>query len=129
MDRENIPDEVSRFILLAVPSVPYLEAMLLLRREQEQPWSHKQLAARIYVNEKLAQSILSGLNDQGIVALTDQELQLYEFRPATEELAETITRLADVYSRNLIGVTNLIHSRTSKKAMQFADAFIWRKDI
>lgn len=129
MDRENIPDDVSRFILLAVPSVPYLEAMLLLRREQAQPWSYKELAARIYVNEKLAQSILSGLNEQGIVALTDQELQLYEFRPATDELAETIARVADVYSRNLIGVTNLIHSKTSKKAMQFADAFIWRKDI
>lgn len=129
MDRDDIPDDVSRFILLAVPSVPYLEAMLLMRRECERPWGSRQLSARIYVNEKVAQSIMKGLHEQGILGVTDQDHQLYEFCPASPELADMIGRLADIYAKNLIGVTNLIHSSTSKKARQFADAFIWRKDL
>jgi Mn-dependent DtxR family transcriptional regulator len=129
MDRDDIPDEVSRFILLAVPSIPYLEAMLLMRSEQKQPWSCRQLADRIYVSEKVAQSILAGLHDQGVLALVAPDQQLYKFSPSSEDLADMITRVANIYSTNLIDITNLIHSKTSKKARQFADAFIWRKDL
>ena len=39
-----------------------------------------------------------------------------------------IDRLAEVYYQHLVEVTNLIHSKTSKKAQQFADAFKWRKE-
>jgi hypothetical protein len=39
-----------------------------------------------------------------------------------------LDRLAGIYARNLVDVTNLIHSKTSRKAQQFADAFKWRKD-
>jgi Mn-dependent DtxR family transcriptional regulator len=129
MHREGIPDDVSRFILLAIPSVPYLEAILLLRSDQEQPWDYKQLSSRLYVNEKVAQSILADLHDQNLLALIAPEQHLYRFSPSSEELADMIARVADIYSKDLIGVTNLIHSKTSKKALQFADAFIWRKDV
>ena len=36
--RSAIPDDVRRFILTSVPSVPYLEAMLLLRGEPQAAW-------------------------------------------------------------------------------------------
>jgi catalase (peroxidase I) len=36
--------------------------------------------------------------------------------------------LAEVYARNLIEVTQLIHSVTDRKARRFADAFNMRKD-
>ena len=39
-----------------------------------------------------------------------------------------IDRVAETYTRQLVDITNLIHSKTSKKAQQFADAFKWRKD-
>src|SRR3569832_623955 len=44
--RPPIPDDVRRFILASVPSVPYLEAMLLLRAEPELPWDKEALARR-----------------------------------------------------------------------------------
>lgn len=128
MDRAPLPEDISRFILLAIPSVPYLEAMLLLRRDKVQPWDTKRLAERIYVSDKAAQALLSKLHANGILAAVDQEQQLYEYRPQSDTLDEIIGRLAEAYSKNLIDVTNLIHSKTNKKAQQFADAFIWRKD-
>lgn len=128
MNRASIPEDISRFILLAVPSVPYLEAMLLMRREKAQSWDAKRLAERTYVSEKVAQNLMAGLHASGIIAPVDQDTGSYEYKPQSEELVDMISRLAEVYAKNLVGVTNLIHSKTNKKAQQFADAFIWRKD-
>lgn len=64
MDRANIPEDISRFVLLAVPSVAYLEAMLLMRRENAQPWDANRLAERIYVDEKAARNLISALRPE-----------------------------------------------------------------
>jgi hypothetical protein len=61
-------------------------------------------------------------------AAKSPETSLYRYYPNSEELRQMIDRLAETYTKNLIEVTNLIHSKTGKKAQQFADAFKWRKD-
>lgn len=128
MDRVPIPDDVSRFILLAIPSVPYLEAMLLLRRDPAQPWDFRQIARRLYLSEKAAQTLLAELHEGGVVVLDDPEQLTYRYQPQSAELEQMIGRVAMFYAKDLIGVTNLIHSRAGKKAQLFADAFIWRKE-
>lgn len=128
MDRDAIPDEVSRFILLAIPSVPYLEATLLLRRDTNRLWDYKQIARHLYLSDKTAQVLLAELHAGGIVIIADPELLLYRYHPQSGELEQMISRVAHAYSRDLIGVTNLIHSKPGKKAKLFADAFIWRKE-
>lgn len=128
MDRAPIPDEVSRFVLLAIPSVPYLEAILLLRREPAQAWDYKQIAKHLYLGEKAAQSLLAELHAGGIISIADPEQLRYRYQPQSTELEQMIERLAHAYTHDLIGVTNLIHSKATKKAQLFADAFLWRKD-
>jgi hypothetical protein len=39
-----------------------------------------------------------------------------------------LEQVAQRYAADLVGVTDLIHSKIDKKAQQFADAFRWRKD-
>lgn len=128
MDRAPIPDDVSRFILLAIPSVPYLEAVLLLRRHTSEPWDCRRVAERLYVSEKTAQALLTELHGNGLVDVVDEHQSHYVYHPQTDDLRQMIDRLAAIHSTNLVGVTNLIHSKINKKAQQFADAFIWRKD-
>lgn len=128
MDRAPIPDDVSRFVLLAIPSVPYLEAILLMRRDPAQPWDYKQIAKHLYLGEKAAQALLAELHAGGIITIADPEQLRYRYQPPSAELEHMIERLAQVYTHDLIGVTNLIHSKATKKAQLFADAFIWRKD-
>ncbi|TCS36328.1 hypothetical protein EDC30_107145 [Paucimonas lemoignei] len=128
MSRAPIPKDIVRFILLGIPSVPYLEAMLLLRSERERAWDARQAAERLYLAESAAQSLLDELSSKGIVEAFDQPKRLYRYHPSASELAQTIDLLAKVYSENLIEVTNLIHSKTNKKAQQFADAFLWKKE-
>jgi hypothetical protein len=128
MAQSSIPNDVVRFILLGIPSVPYLEATLLLRSETDHPWDAKRAAQRLYLAESVAQSLLDELCSKGIAEVVDRQMRLYRYHPDSNELAQTIDLLAKVYAENLIEVTNLIHSKTNKKAQQFADAFLWKKD-
>ena len=129
MRRAAVPDDIRRFILTSVPSVPYLEAILLLRAEPDVGWDVRRLAARLYTPERQAAELLTALAEAGIAQGEEQgEAALFRYAPATAELRERIDGLAQAYSANLVGVTDLVHSRIDKRAQQFADAFRLRKD-
>jgi len=122
-----MPGEVRRFILTSIPSVPYLEAILLLRTDPGAAWDAPTVARRLYLGEPQAAELLQALAASGI-AQPSQSAESFHYQPATPELAAMLEQLARVYSTNLVGVTDLIHSRVDKRAQQFADAFRWRKD-
>lgn len=128
MTKAGIPDEVRRFILTSVPSVPYLESVLLLRAEPEADWDAPRLARRLYLAEPRAAELLGELATAGIAQPAPQAPGNFRFDPATPELAAMLGQLARTYAANLVGVTDLIHSRVDKRAQQFADGFRWRKD-
>ena len=123
--RPELPPDLRRFILTSVPSVPYLEAVLLLRAEPQREWTVGDAARRLYLPEPRANELLSELAASGVAANAGAG---YRYAPATEELALILERLASHYAIDLVGVTDLIHSRIDKKAQQFADAFRFRKD-
>jgi hypothetical protein len=129
MDNAVIPEDLRRFVLTSIPSVPFLEALLLMRASPEQPWRTDSLARRLYVREKVADALLADLCRAGIAApCPEPEADAYCYRPREEALRERIDRLADLYATHLVEVTHLIHSSLDRKAHQFADAFKWRKD-
>lgn len=123
-----IADDIKRFILTSIPSVPYLEALLLLRNETDMPWNSARLAQRLYLSEKAAAALLSGLNDAGAIVADAHMPDCYRFCPVSDSLRVMIDKVANAYASHLVEVTHLIHSKTGKKAQQFADAFKWRKD-
>lgn len=127
MNREPLPDDVRRFVLTSVPSVPYLEALLLMRRDAVATWTSSQLASRLYVPVTQAAQLLESLETSGIAALAPGTEGAYSYRPS-QELAELLDRVAAHYASNLLAITDLIHSSLNRRANQFADAFRWRKD-
>lgn len=127
MARGPIPEDIQRFVLMAVLSVPYLEAMLLLHNEPTRKWKSGEVAARLYVSDTKANQLLAELCTTG-VAMHAQDDDSYSYHPISEEHHRMISRLAQVYAQNIVEVAELIHSATGKKARQFADAFKWRKD-
>jgi hypothetical protein len=42
-------------------------------------------------------------------------------------MAPIVDQLAEIYSENVVGVTELIHARQERRAQQFADAFRLRR--
>ncbi|MCD2516815.1 hypothetical protein LQ564_10890 [Massilia sp. G4R7] len=129
MNRPPIPEELRRFILTSVPSVPFLEALLLLRASPGQQWSGAMLASRLYIAERTAQTLLDELSRAGMAAPCPAPHEdCHCYAPASATLRERIDGLAELYARHLVDVTNLIHSSLDRKAQQFADAFRLRKD-
>lgn len=126
-----LPDDVRRFLLATVSSIPYLEALLLLRSQPETRWAARQVAQRLYVSEKRAQELLAELEAAGVVESSLQDEPQFYYQPASEELRRMLDNLAEVYAHHLVEVTHLIHSKGDKReqrAQKFADAFRWRKD-
>ena len=126
MRKGDLPAEIRRFILTSIPSVPYLEAVLLLRAESHRDWDAQRLARRLYVPEKQADDLLQALAAAG-VAEQASDTKAYRYAPA-EDLRAMLDALANAYAADLVTVTDLIHSRIDKRAQQFADAFRFRKE-
>ncbi|MES2832369.1 MAG: hypothetical protein V4695_10285 [Pseudomonadota bacterium] len=121
-----ISDDIRRFLHTSVPSVPYLEALLLLRSDTAHDWSAVRLACALYTNETIAKGLLEALHAGSIVVASS--VGTFRYDPATAELRQLIDSLAAVYAANLVEVTHLIHARSNSKALRFADAFVWRKE-
>jgi hypothetical protein len=120
----SIPEDTVRFIVKYIDSVAQLEALLLLRASPAEEWDIRRVAQRLYVTEPDATSILHHLVTSGLVTADGG---LFRYSCASVELSSAVTRLAEEYSRQLIPITNLIHSKP-RRIRQFADAFRFRKD-
>ncbi len=118
--------DVRRFILVGVPSVPYLEALLLLRTDPGTAWDSRRVAQRLFIGERQAEELLQALV-AGDIAEARSPAQ-YFYRPGSAEMSSLLDKLAAVYAADLVQVTKLIHSRADKQAQQFADAFRLRRD-
>jgi hypothetical protein len=126
MSAPELPADLRRFLLTSVPSVPYLEALLLLRGEPQRAWDAGTLARRLYVSEREGADLARQLRENGVAAAEGDGTVLH-YAPAPE-LTELLDRVAHAYAADLVGVSSLIHSRIDRRAQQFADAFRFRKD-
>ncbi|MEO8164971.1 MAG: hypothetical protein ABI619_06195 [Betaproteobacteria bacterium] len=125
MNPEEFPEDLLRFIHTSIASIPYLEALLLLRGTPGKSWDVAGVAARLYLPGSEVRELLKFLSDSGMLVEKDGN---YRYQPQSEELRSVIDLLARCYSENLVEITKIIHSGTSRKAHIFADAFKWRKD-
>jgi predicted transcriptional regulator len=128
MNSTLIPGDVRRFILHCIPSVPFLEALLLLREDAAQQWTVQQLAQRLYLADAAAQALLRALEQAGMASAVTPGEGPWHYAPRTPDLAHILDKLAQVYARQLVDVSTLIHLKSNRKAQLFADAFVWRKD-
>jgi hypothetical protein len=128
MTNDPVPNEVKRFILTSVASVPHLEALLLLRAEAGHAWDGERVAKRLYVSERQAAALLEDLCAAGVLAVVEAGVRMYRYQPISEELRQVIDQTAAIYAKKVVHIATLIHSRSDKKAQRFADAFKLRKD-
>lgn len=126
MTTSELPADLRRFILTSIPSVPYLEAVLLLRADPRQTWGAPQLARRLYVPEQAGAELVALLRASGVAA-DAEPAGCIRYQP-DEALSGLIDGVAAAYAHDLVAVTRLIHSRIDRRAQQFADAFRFRKE-
>jgi hypothetical protein len=123
-----IPDDVARFILEKIDTIAQLEALLLLRGDPNRTWSSSILSQRLYTSEKETVDALERLCAAGLTVPLRSNPILYRYEPISPELRALVDRTAEAYSKHLVPVTNLIHSKPKTRVQEFADAFRIRKE-
>ena len=123
-----IPDEVQGFILSNIDSIAQLEALLLLRNHPQQKWACKTVAERIYVSEPQATALLAKLVARGLILVEGSNPAEFYYQPKSEDIATSVDRLAQVYTKYLVPVTNLVHQKSRRDIVELGDAFKLKKD-
>ena len=124
MADELIPLDVREFVLTHIQSIAQLEALLLLKSKPDVVWTCANDASHLYIDEAQAKEVLDRLCESGLLSC---DADTYHFNSEAPDNGPIVERLATLYRKHLIPVTNLVHSRPSG-AQAFAAAFNLRKD-
>lgn len=127
MDQKFIPDDVAQFVIDKIDSVAELEALLLLRNAPDCEWTARELSNRLYLGVKDAVAILAALSAKGLAFCKSGDYGAYKYQPGSPEIGQMVDRLCEIYSKEIVPVTNLIHSKSKTRVQEFADAFKLRK--
>lgn len=104
---QELTPELRSFIL-TLPSVPFLEALLLVHGAPDEIWTAESIARRLYLQSVgQAQLIVTQLAERGFCVCTSDGQLAYE--PADPALREAVTQLAAIYRQQLIEITHLVH--------------------
>jgi hypothetical protein len=125
---ERIPDDARAFLLQRIDSIAQLEALLLLRTNPALTWDAEALAKRLYISVQETAAILHHLQVNGFLVAAKDASGVYQYQPASPDLAHMVDRIAELYAKYLIPVTQLIHTKPLTRVQEFADAFKLKKD-
>lgn len=116
---------VIQFIVDEIESVPHLEALLLIRNSRPRKWAVEDLSKRLYISRDAVRVLLDDLIRRRL-ALFDSASSTYYYA-APEERDEVIGLLDEIYRRQVVRVSQLIHSKPSAAVRDFARAFRFTK--
>jgi hypothetical protein len=117
---------VIQFILDDIESVPHLEALLLIRNSRPRKWTVEDLSKRLYISREGVRVLLDDLIRRKL-ALLDQASSTYYYA-VPEERDKVIGLLDEIYRREVVRVSQLIHSKPSAAVRDFARAFRFTKN-
>lgn len=121
-------DEVYRFILNQIDSVPQMEALLLLWESRPKQWSENEIAARLYVGVDVVRNIMQALLRRRLVAANTEGEKRYCYETRSGDGDRLVEAVAATYRRDLVRVSTFIHSKASAAVRGFADAFKFKKE-
>lgn len=127
MDKPD-KSEVDRFIVEEIDSVPHLEALLLLWRRRPSAWLTEDVAQMLYVPPQEAEKLLQDLTQRGLITLVPGEPNRYAYPAAAQEEDRLLEMVDATYRRELVRISNLIHSKAPAAVREFARAFRFTRD-
>jgi hypothetical protein len=116
------------FILEKIDSVPQLEALVLLWNSRPVAWSCEELASRLYLPAEKVGDLVQGLVRLQLITKSEGPPQKYSYLPLSEEQNEMMRLVDSAYRRDLVRISNMIHSKTSPAVRECARAFRFKKE-
>jgi hypothetical protein len=115
-------EDIFRFIMDQVDSVPHLEALLQLWSARPRDWSELEIAARLFVQPAQVRSIMNDLIRRRLVLEEQPGSGSYRYFSSPEN-DRLLAGVAESYRTNLIRISTAIHSKASSGVLEFAKAF------
>lgn len=78
-------DQVLRFVLDEIDSVPELEALLLVWQNRPAAWDFAEIATRLYIGPDQARSLLADLSRKGLISQLPDRAESYRYEPRSAE--------------------------------------------
>jgi hypothetical protein len=130
MQSSGAPDreQVDRFIVEEIDSVPQLEALLLFWNNRPNVWSSESMAKALYVSPEVAREILRSLAQRRLITETDNAREHFVLNAETPEMQDLLASVDAIYRRELVRISNMIHSKASRGVRDFANAFRLKKE-
>lgn len=123
-----VPLDVQQFVLERIGSIAQLEALIMMRNAPDTWWPSNSLAERLYVSERVCRAELEALQEQGLLRERQDDVGwCFRYAPANGELREFVDRLVYYYSKHLVPVSTLIHSKPRTRLHEFSEAFSLKK--
>lgn len=116
--------EVDAFVIAEIESVPHLEALLLIWNGRPRKWSVSDMARAIYLADNETQLILRDLVQRQLIVM---ESDMYRYN-ASHPKTDVVAKLDSIYRREIVRISNMIHSKPSASVRAFARAFKLTKD-
>jgi hypothetical protein len=120
--------KIDRFIVDEIDSVPQLEALLLFWNNRPKVWSGESMAGALYVSYEVSRDILRHLAQRHLIAEMQGAAGEFALQADSEEEQQLLASLDVVYRRELVRVSNMIHSKASRGVRDFASAFRLKKE-
>lgn len=120
--------QVDRFIVDEIDSVPQLEALLLFWNNRPKVWSSESMARALYVSPEVSREILRHLDQRHLIAEVEGTAGEFALNAESEQNQNLLASLDAIYRRELVRISNMIHSKASRGVRDFADAFRLKKE-
>src|SRR5678815_2420674 len=122
MAKQPISEGVKTFIREQIQTVPKLEVLLLLHREQSRPFTPAEVANALGFETDTAEDQLTALEAIGLIE-TNTEKSKYRYHPSNATLESIVDRLAVEYPKQRVPILSAILAEDPNKVRRFVEAF------
>jgi hypothetical protein len=125
-----IPADVRRFVAAYIKTPDQLDMLLLLRRSAGHGITATEVSNAVYTVPTSAAARLDELVAHGFLVSDGGAEPRYSYQPSSDDIRESIDRLAEAYAEDRAGVIKLTFAAPADPAADLADAFRFkgRKD-
>lgn len=121
MGRE-LSNEVKEFIAKYIHSVLQLEVLLVVSQNKDKLWTPAAVGRKLNLSAESAKVQLDGLSRR-LLTLDEADEDGYRYNPSSDELDQTVSRLASAYATQRVAILTLIFAKPVDKVRLFKEAF------
>ena len=123
MGKQNISEDLKRFIKEQIQTVSTLEVLLLLHHHQPKALSLAEVANELGFEDDIVGAQLAALEAIELVIPSSTKQAKYKYRPNNEAVGSMVDQLAANYCRQRVPILSMILSEHPNRVRLFADAF------